>query len=91
NYATYESRLVTVTGTITSGGGGLWYSGTASGQNNKITSGADELVMYVTKYATFKSEATPTGEKTVTGVLGQFSTTTATTYQLIIRNLSDVK
>ncbi len=91
NYTTYESRLVTVTGTITSGGGGLWYSGTAAGQNNKIINGADELVMYVTKYATFKSDTTPTGEKTVTGILGQFSTTTSTTYQLIIRNLSDVK
>lgn len=91
NYATYESRLVTVTGTLTSGGGGTWYSGTAAGQNNKLTSGSDELVVYVTKYATFKSETVPSGVKTVTGIVGQYSTTTATTYQLIIRNTGDVK
>lgn len=91
NYASYESRLVTVNGTITSGGGGKWYSGTAAGQNNKLTSGADELIMYVTKYATFKDSAVPTGEKTVTGIVGQYSTATATSYQLIIRNLDDVK
>ena len=91
NYASYESRLVTVSGTLTSGGGGTWYSGTAAGQNNKITSGADELVVYVTKYATFKAETIPAGEKSVTGIVGQYSTATATSYQLIIRNLNDVK
>lgn len=91
NYASYESRLVTVNGTITSGGGGKWYSGTASGQNNKLSSGSDELVLYVTKYATFKDSTTPEGEKSVTGIVGQYSTATAATYQLIIRNLDDVK
>lgn len=91
NYASFESRLVTVNGTITSGGGGKWYSGTAAGQNNKLTSGTDELILYVTKYATFKDTATPSGEKSVTGIVGQYSTSTATTYQLIIRNLNDVK
>lgn len=91
NYASYESRLVTVNGTLTSGGSGTWYSGTGAGQNNKITNGADELVVYVTKYATFKAETIPTGVKSVTGIVGQFSTTTATSYQLIVRNLADVK
>ncbi|MEA4852582.1 MAG: DUF5689 domain-containing protein [Paludibacter sp.] len=91
NYASYESRLVTVSGTLTSGGGGTWYSGTAAGQNNKITSGTDELVVYVTKYATFKAETIPTGVKSVTGIVGQYSTATAATYQLIVRNLNDVK
>jgi len=91
NYASLESRLVTVTGTITSGGEGKWYSGTATGQNNKLTSGTDELILYVTKYAAFKDSQTPTGEKTVTGIVGQYSTATATSYQLIIRNLDDVK
>lgn len=91
NYATYESRLVTVTGTLTSGGGGTWYSGTGAGQNNKIVSDTDELVLYVTKFATFKSETVPAGLKSVTGIVGQFSTTTSATYQLIIRNMNDVK
>lgn len=91
NYANFESRLVTVNGTITSGGGGKWYSGDAPGQNNKLTSGSDELVLYVTQYASFKDSATPEGEKSVTGIVGQYSTATATAYQLIIRNLDDVK
>lgn len=91
NFAKYESTLVTVMGTLTSGGGGTWYSGTGAGQNNKITKGSDELVVYVTKYATFKAESLPTGEKTVTGIVGQFSTPTVASYQLIIRNLNDVK
>ena len=91
NYASFESRLVTVNGTITSGGGGKWYSGTTAGQNNKLTSGSDELVLYVTKYATFKDSTTPAGEKSVTGIVGQYSTAAAATYQLIIRNLDDVK
>ncbi len=91
NFASYESRLVTVTGTLTSGGGNTWYSGTGSGQNNKIASGTDELVLYVTKFAAFKAEVVPTGEKSVTGIVSQFSNATSTTYQLIIRNMADVK
>lgn len=91
NFASYESRLVTVTGTLTSGGGNTWYSGTGSGQNNKIASGTDELVLYVTKFAAFKAEVVPTGQKSVTGIVSQFSNATSTTYQLIIRNMADVK
>jgi len=91
NYASFESTLVTITGTITSGGGGTWYSGTTSGQNNKITSGSDELILYVTKYALFKADVIPTGEKSVTGIVGQFSTATSVVYQLIVRNMNDVK
>ena len=91
NYQTYESTLVTVTGTITSGGGGTWYSGTGSGQNNKIEKDGSSLVMYVIRAATFKSEVVPTGEKTVTGIVGQYSEKVPQNYQIIIRNLEDVK
>lgn len=89
NYSTYESRLVTVTGTITSPNG-FWGSSTAN-QNNTLTSGAESLTLYVAKYATFVTEAVPAGEKSVTGIVGQYSTATATTYQLIVRNLNDIK
>lgn len=89
NYASMESTLVTVTGTITSPNG-FWGSATAN-QNNTLTSGADALTLYVTKYSTFVSTAIPTGEKTVTGIVGQYSTATNTVYQLIVRNLDDVK
>lgn len=87
NYAQHESSVVTVTGTITSGGGGTWYSGSAQGQNNTIDKDGSQLVMYVTKFATFGNQTVPSEEKTVTGIVGRFNDT----YQLIIRNLEDVK
>lgn len=88
----YESTLVTVVGTVTSGGGGTWYSGTASGQNNTITKDGSSLIMYVTKYATFKATAVPVGEKSITGIVGQYSTTSnPKNYQFIMRNLNDIK
>jgi hypothetical protein len=87
NLAKWESTLATVRGTVESGGGGTWYSGSAGGQNNKFKSGTDELTLYVTKYAAFKSSPTPTGEKSVTGVVGQFNGTV----QMIVRNLDDIK
>ncbi|HRZ96060.1 MAG TPA: DUF5689 domain-containing protein [Paludibacter sp.] len=89
NYATYESRLVTVSGTVTSPNG-FWGSASAN-QNNTLTSGTETLVLYVAKYATFVTQAIPTGVKSVTGIVGQFSTSTVTTYQLIVRNMSDIK
>lgn len=89
NYASYESRLVTVTGTVTSPNG-FWGSAAAN-QNNTLTKGSETLVLYVTKYATFVTQAIPTGEKSITGIVGQFSTTTTATYQLIVRNMSDIK
>jgi len=89
NYASYESRVVTVTGTVTSPNG-FWGSETAN-QNNTLTKGSETLVLYVTKYATFVTQAIPTGEKSITGIVGQFSTTTTATYQLIVRNMSDIK
>ncbi len=89
NYATMESTLVTVPGTITSPNG-VW-GNAAANQNNTLTSGADQLVLFVAKYSTFVAIAIPTGVKSVTGIVGQFSTPTVPTYQLIIRNLDDVK
>ncbi len=89
NYASLESTVVTLTGTITSPNGN-WGSTTAN-QNNTLTSGTNQLTLYVAKYATFVSTAVPTGEKSVTGIVGQYSTATAATYQLIVRNLDDVK
>lgn len=89
NYAKYESTLVTVTGTITSPNG-FWGSSSAN-QNNTLTKGSESLTLYVAKYATFVSEAIPTGEKSVTGIVGQYSTASSATYQLIVRNLADVK
>jgi hypothetical protein len=89
NYASYESRLVTVNGTVTSPNG-FWGSSTAN-QNNTLTQGTESLTLYVAKYANFVTTAVPTGEKSITGIVGQFSTATSSTYQLIVRNLDDVK
>lgn len=88
NYASYESRLVTVVGVVTSPNG-LW--GGSAHQTNTLTNGADEIKLFVTSYSTFKATAIPVGEKTVTGIVGQNSTATSSVYQLIIRNLSDIK
>ncbi|MGL4293116.1 MAG: DUF5689 domain-containing protein [Bacteroidales bacterium] len=48
---------------------------------------------FVSKYAKFKSEALPTGVKTITGIVKAHkkSGTTTVTTQLNIRNLEDVK
>lgn len=85
NYSKYESTLVTVMGTITSPNG-FWGSSSAN-QNNTITKDNDKMTLYVTKYAAFVGTAIPTGEKTVTGIVSQFGGT----YQLIVRNMDDVK
>jgi len=89
NYASYESTVVTVPGIITSPNG-LWGLATAN-QNNTLTSGTNVLTLYVAKYAKFVTTAVPTGEKSVTGIVGQYSTATNAVYQLIVRNLDDVK
>lgn len=89
NYASLESTLVSVPGTITSPNN-LWGS-SAANQNNTLTSGSDKITLYVAKYSTFVTTAVPTGTKTVTGIVGQFSTVSTATYQLIVRNLDDVK
>jgi len=89
NYASLESTLVTVSGKITSPNG-FWGSATAN-QNNTLTSGTDALTLYVAKYSSFVTTAVPSGDKTVTGIVGQYSTATVVTYQLIIRNLDDIK
>lgn len=89
NYASFESTVVTVTGTVTSPNG-MWGSSTAN-QNNTLTNGSDQITLYVTKYASFVATAIPVGEKSVTGIVGQYSTSTTATYQLIVRNLDDIK
>jgi len=89
NYASLESTLVTVSGSVTSPNG-FWGSASAN-QNNTLTSGTDALTLYVAKYSTFVTTAIPTGVKSVTGIVGQYSTATSTVYQLIVRNLDDVK
>ena len=89
NYASYESRLVTVTGTVTSPNG-LW--GGASHQSNTLTSGTGQLILFVSSYSTFKTTAIPTTEKSITGIIGQNTVPPAAPiYQLIVRNLDDVK
>lgn len=89
NYANYESILVTVNGTITSPNG-LW--GGSQHQSNTLTNGSDNIALFVSSYSAFKSTAIPTGEKSITGIVGQNTTVLSSpVYQLIVRNLSDIK
>ncbi len=85
NLASLESTIVTVTGIVTSPNN-LWGSAAAN-QNNTLTNGADALTLYVAKYSTFVTTAIPTGEKSITGIVGQYNGTV----QIIVRNLNDVQ
>ncbi len=86
NYVTssYESTVVTITGTVTSSNGN-WGSSTVN-QTDVITKDANTMDAFVARYATFVNTALPAGEATLTGVMGQFNGV----YQFNLRNLSDI-
>ncbi len=80
----YESTVVTIQGTVSSPNGN-W--GGAANQNNTIAKDGSDLIGFVAQYATFKNTPVPTSEATLTGIASKFNSS----YQLIIRNLNDVK
>lgn len=87
NFSNYESTLITITGTITSENtNGTWGS-SSKNQNNTVTKDGETMTAFVARYASFINEVIPTEEKQITGIAGRFDDT----YQIIIRNLNDVK
>ncbi|MEG1187023.1 MAG: DUF6359 domain-containing protein [Bacteroidales bacterium] len=90
NVMNLAATLVTVTGVIES-----TYTtwGGTSHQSHKIVSGENSVETFVSKYAKFKSEALPTGEKAFTGIVKAHkkSGSTTVTTQVNIRNLDDIK
>ena len=85
NYNQYESTVVTVQGTITSDNG-KWGS-SSSHQSNVLAKDGSEIVLFISRYSSFVDEAVPSGEVSVTGIVG----INKDTKQLIVRNLDDVK
>lgn len=89
-YAAFESRVVTIKGTVTSANG-KW-GDAANHQSNTLTSGANSIDLFVAKYANFITIAVPAGEVTITGIVGQNSSDAMpNNYQLTVRNMNDVK
>jgi hypothetical protein len=85
NAETWESTLVQIlTCTI---------SGTTYGTGNTITDVTTQnITLYTRTGATFSGTAVPSGSRNVTGILSQFDTSLPHTssYQILMRNLSDV-
>jgi Family of unknown function (DUF5689) len=79
NYNSWESTLVTVNGAT------LTPAGTYSG-NKTIGDGTGSFVLYTRTAATFAGMTMPTGTVSVTGTLGQYTSSGAPNIQLSIRN-----
>ncbi len=76
----WESTLITVQNAVIGGSGTTW------GSSQTITDVTGNLTHFTRNGATFFGTALPSGNKSFTGVLGNFNG-----YQLQIRNLSDVQ
>jgi hypothetical protein len=79
NYNSWEATLVTVNAAT------LTPAGTYSG-NKTISDGTGSFVLYTRTAATFAGMTMPTGTVSVTGTLGQYTTSGAPNIQLSIRN-----
>lgn len=88
NFDAWESTLVTYQGvTITGGTTPGQYSGSTT-----LSDATGNMIMYTRSAATFSGNTYPTGAVNVTGVLSEYSTSTAGfTPQLVIRNPTDVQ
>jgi len=83
NLQTWESTLVTVQAGTASGS--TTYSG-----SNTLTDASGSLTLYTRTQASFASTALPTGPKSFTGVLSEYSFATIPA-QLSIRSTADVQ
>jgi hypothetical protein len=86
NPSQYESTLVTISNTpITRSSGTTFVVGTNG--NCTLNDGTGTMTLYSTSTAKFGASTLPTGNKSVTGIVGVFNTTK----QLSIRGLSDIQ
>ena len=83
NLQTWESTLITVQAATASGS--TTYSG-----SNTLTDASGSLTLYTRSQASFASTALPSGPKTFTGVLSEYSFATIPA-QLSIRSTADVQ
>ncbi len=89
NFESYESTLVSISN--------LTFPVAAKYDNGSagivLTDGAESVILFTAKTATFANAVPPVGAKIVTAIAGQFKAAASTTngYQLQIRNESDIK
>lgn len=90
NYAMYESCVVSVKGTITPASG-TTFGSSSQHASNTLSDGSNSITLFVAKYAKFVNETVPSGEKTVTGIVGRFTDDSKDELQLTMRNMNDIK
>lgn len=90
NYAMYESCVVSVKGTITPASG-TTFGSSSQHASNTLSDGSNSITLFVSKYAKFVNETVPSGEKTVTGIVGRFTDDSKDELQLTMRNMNDIK
>lgn len=83
----YESCVVTVEGNITGPAGAATYGDKTKHQTNTLTDGGATLDLFVSRFASFVSQALLTTKVSVTGIAQEYDKKK----QLIIRSLDDVK
>lgn len=90
DYAKYESCVVSVKGTITPASG-TTFGSSSQHVSNTLSDGSNSITLFVAKFAKFVNETVPTGEKTVTGIVGRFTDDKKDELQLTMRNINDIK
>lgn len=90
DYAKYESCVVSVKGTITPASG-TTFGSSSQHVSNTLSDGSNSITLFVAKFAKFVNETVPTGEKTVTGIVGRFTDDKKDELQLTMRNMNDIK
>lgn len=86
----YESCVVSVKGTITPALG-TTFGSSKDHASNTLSDGSNSITLFVSKYAKFVNETVPSGEKTVTGIVGRFTDDKKDELQLTMRNMNDIK
>jgi hypothetical protein len=82
HYEEYESRLVTITGTLN---GGTTMNGTNG--NLILTDNTGIVTHFTAPGATFKSDPLPLGQRKVTGYIGKYNST----IQIRVRSMTDIE
>lgn len=86
NMNRYESTLVKCLN-VTISGGAAYYSGTGSGSTRTVTDAGAKMDLYTLSSANFANTPIPTGQRSITGIVGIFNTSP----QLTIRSATDVQ
>ncbi|MDR3705975.1 MAG: DUF5689 domain-containing protein [Paludibacteraceae bacterium] len=72
------------------GGSDIYAENQATSKRTMNLSDGTTVIAYNSGYASFQADSLPQGKGNVTGVLTKYVTSSGTTYEILIRNLSDV-